>query len=381
MLAAGAGLMLRSFGNLMAIDPGFDSTNVLTMRLTTPSAFYPDEAAVTRFYADLLERVRALPGVRNAGLVRVLPIDQEIGDSCVRVEGYTPPPGECAPADWQAASDGYFEALAIPLVEGRYIESTDTREAPQVLVVNEAFVKRYFADGQALGKHVRFGFTQDAPEQTVVGVVGNAHHNSLTGPVKAAFFRPAWQWAVSTGFPQRSLALVVRTTRDAATLAGPVSAAIHAMDPRLPVSRVQSMDEVMSGAVAQPRFTLVLLLGFGGLAFVLAVTGIFGVVSYAVSARTQELGIRMALGAAPRSVVWLSLRQGLTYAAFGVLAGTAGGLVATRLMRQIVYEVPTTDPLTYIAVAFIGLSIAFLASWIPARRAARTDPLRALRSD
>jgi putative ABC transport system permease protein len=148
------------------------------------------------------------------------------------------------------------------------------------------------------------------------------------------------------------------------------------MDPRLPVSRVQSMDEVMSGAVAQPRFTLVLLLGFGGLALVLAVTGIFGVVSYAVSARTQEIGIRMALGAAPRSVVWLSLRQGLTYAAFGVLAGTAGGLVATRLMRQIVYEVPTTDPLTYIAVSFIGLSIAFLACWIsgPPRGANRPAP-------
>jgi len=174
---------------------------------------------------------------------------------------------------------------------------------------------------------------------------------------------------------------VVRASRNARALVAPVRAEIRAMDARLPVSSIQLMEDVLARAVAQPRFTLVLLLAFGGLALALAVTGIFGVVSYAVAARAQELGIRMALGAAPRSVMWLSLRQGLTWAMAGVLAGTVGGLLATRLMRDIVYGVPTTDPLTYLAVSSLALTVAFLASWIPARRASRTDPLRALRAD
>jgi predicted permease len=381
VLAAGAGLMVRSFWQLLAIDPGFRAENVLTMRLSTPAAFYPADADVTRFYTDLLRRVRALPGVQTAGLIRVLPIDQTIGDSCVQVEGYTPPPGECTPADWQAASDGYFEALDIPLVEGRFIAAGDTRDAPQVMVVNEEFVRRYIADGRPLGKAVRFAFQDTLPGQTIVGVVADARHNGITGEIKATFYRPHAQWSRSTGNPQRALSLVVRAARDAGGLMAPVRAEIRALDPRLPVSSVQLMDDVLSRAVAQPRFTVVLLLGFGALALALAIVGIYGVVSYAVAARRQELGIRMALGAAPRSVVWLSLRHGLTFAVGGVIAGTAAAVVASRLLRNLVYGVPTTDPLTYAAVAAIALGSAFLASWIPARRAARADPLTALRSE
>jgi len=381
VLAAGAGLMLRSFGNLLAIDPGFDADHVLTMRLSTPSAFYPDDPSVTRFWSELLARTRALPGVEHAGLVRVLPIDQEIGDSCVEIEGYVPPPGECAPADWQAASDGYFEALGTRLAEGRTIEAGDTREAAQVIVVNEAFVRKYFADGPAIGKRVRFAFRDSVAPQTVVGVVDDAHHNGLVGPVKPAFFRPVAQWAVSTGFPQRSMALVVRTSRDPRALIRPVRDAIRGIDPRLPVSSIQPMNDVLARAVAQPRFTMVLLLAFGALALALAVTGIFGVVSYAVTSRTRELGIRMALGAAPRSVLWLSVRQGLSHAVAGVAAGAAAGLLATRFMRQLVYGIGTADPLTFAAVSALGLAVVTLACLLPARRAARTDPLETLRTD
>jgi len=382
MLAAGAGLMLRSFWRLADIDPGFNASNVLTMRLATPAAFYPDDAAVVGFYSELLRQVRAQPGVEQAGLIRLLPIDQVIGDSCLQVEGYTPPPGECAPADWQAASDGYFEALGIPVIQGRGIEAGDAPDAPQVIVVNEALVKAYIADGNALGKRVTFGFLgPNTPPQTVVGVVADAQHNDMTTRVKPTFYRPHAQWAKSTGNPQRSMALVVRTRQDPMSLVTPVRSIVRALDPRLPISSVQSMEAVLSRAVAQPRFTLALLLAFGGLALVLAVVGIYGVVSYTVAARKQELGIRMALGAAPRAVVWLALRHGLVFAAAGVGIGTLAGLGFTRFMRNLVYETPTTDPLTFAAVAAVGLAAAFLASWLPALRAARTDPLIALRNE
>jgi predicted permease len=381
VLAVGAGLMLRSFARLLAIDPGFRADRVLTLRLATPAAYYPEDADVGRFYGDVLARVRALPGVQSAGLIRVLPIDQEIGDSCVMVEGYTPPPGECTPADWQAASDGYFETLGLRLVEGRFIEAGDTRDAPQVMVVNQEFVRRYIADGNAIGTRVRFAFQDSAPDQRIVGVVGDARHNGITGEIKATFYRPHAQWARSTGFPQRSMSLLVRTASDPTEMAAAVTGQIRAIDARLPISSVQTMESVLSRAVAQPRFTLVLLVGFGALALTLAVIGIYGVVSYAVAARRQELGIRMALGAEPRAVVWLSLRHGLAFAAAGVVAGTLGALLATRFMRSILYDVATTDVATYVVVGALGLGAAFCASFVPALRAAKADPLTALRAE
>jgi putative ABC transport system permease protein len=380
VLAAGAGLMLRSFWHLVAIDPGFNARSVLTMRLSTPSAFYPDDATVTGFYTELLRRVRALPGVSSAGMVRLLPIDQEMGDSCVGVEGYMPPQGECPAADWQAASDGYFEAIGQEVLEGRGIEATDVADATQVIVVNQAFVRKFFADGTALGKHVDFSFVANVPQQTVVGVVADVRHNALTGTVKPAFWRPHAQWNVSTGFPQRSMTLVIRTSQEAHSLIQPVRSVIRDMDPRLPVASIQTMEEVMSRALAQPRFTMSLLLAFGAMALVLAVIGIHGVVAFAVASRRQELGIRMALGAAPRSVIWLSLRHGMEYALVGVVAGTAASLVATRLMRNLLYDVTPTDPATYAVVAALALLVALGASWFPARRAARADPLSSLRS-
>ncbi|MCI0433143.1 MAG: ABC transporter permease [Gemmatimonadetes bacterium] len=380
VLAIGAGLMLRSFWKLAAIEPGFDAENVLTMRVSTPSAYYPDDADVTGFYARLLEGVRALPGVREAGVVRLLPIDQEIGDSCVTIYGYMPPENQCAAADWQAASDGYFEAIGQQRIAGRSFTAADTRDAPQVIVVNEEFVRRYFADGVAVGKPVRFGFTREAPDQTVVGVVADVRHNGLTSAAKPAFYRPHAQWAVSTGFPQRSVALVVRTNRDPRSFAGPVRGVVRSLDARLPVANVKTMDDVLARATAQPRFTLVLLVAFGGLALVLAVVGIYGVVSFAVASRSHELGIRMALGAGPRSVIWLSLRHGLTWALMGVGAGTFAGLAAARLLAGIVYEVPTHDPPTFAAVIALSLLVSLGASWLPARRASRADPLSAFRS-
>jgi hypothetical protein len=243
-------------------------------------------------------------------------------------------------------------------------------------------VKVYIADGIALGKRATFGFLgPNTPPQTIVGVVANAQHNGITAEIKPTFYRPHAQWSKSTGFPQRSMALVVRSRQDPMRLAAPIRSIINSLDGRLPVSSVQPMDAVLSRAVAQPRFTLALLLAFGGLALTLAIVGIYGVVSYTVAARKQELGIRMALGAAPRAVVWLALRHGLVFAAAGVGIGTLAGLGFTRFMRNLVYETPTTDPITFTAVAAIGLFAAFVASLLPALRTARTDPLIALRNE
>ncbi len=381
VLAIGAGLMLRTFRGLTSIEPGFESANVMTMRLAPPSAFYPDEPAVQGFYDELLRRVRALPGVEHAGLIRVLPIESEIGDSCISVQGYTPPPHTCAPADWQAASDGYFEAMRYQLVAGRFLEPGDRRDSRQVIVVNEAFVRKYIPQGDPIGHQVTFAFGDSVPAQSIVGVVADARHNGITGEVKPTFYRPHAQWAVSTGFPQRTMTLVVRTAGDERAVTNPIRQIIRDLDPRLPVSRVQSMQDVMAEALAQPRFTMQLLLAFGGLALGLALIGIYGVVSYAVAARRHEMGIRLALGAVPSGIVWLALRRGLGQAAIGVGAGLVGAGFAARALAGLVYQVGTLDALTYVSVALVAVFATTAASWWPARRAAHADPLSALRHD
>ncbi len=380
VLVVGAGLMLRSFSRLLDIDPGFNPRGVLTMRLYAPEAYYPQPGDVNLFYDKVLNEVRRIPGVKNAGMVRVLPIDTEIGDSGIRIEGYVNPKGGAyVPADWQAASDGYFEALGMKLKEGRFFTAADRIDAEQVIIVNESFVEKYLDGKSGLNRIMTFGYTDSVPAQRVVGVVKNVHHNGITGEVKPTFYRPQQQWPVSTGRGQRGMTLVVRSTTNPSVLATSVRKAIATVDRRLPASNVKTMDDVLSGAVAQPRFTMVLLLVFGGLALTLALVGMYGVVSYAVAQRRQEMGIRMALGAAPGSIVWLALRSGLVQTAAGITLGVGFAFALTRVMTGLMYQTTTRDPLTYLFVTLLALTATALASWIPARRAARTDPLSSLR--
>ncbi|MGH7465174.1 MAG: FtsX-like permease family protein, partial [Longimicrobiales bacterium] len=380
VLVAGAGLMLRSFARLTNVDPGFTTDQVLTARLAAPTAFYADAADVNAFYDRVLQEVRAINGVRHAGLVRVLPIDTEIGDSGVQVPGYVDSNGtSVAPADWQAASDGYFEALGLRLAEGRFFEATDRTDAEQVIIVNEAFVNAYLGGGSAIDRHVTFAFQQDVPAQRIVGVVRNARHNGITGDIKPTFYRPHQQWAVSTGFAARNMTLVVRSEGDPAALVPAVRTAIARVDARLPISNVKTMEDVMATALAQPRFTMLLLLVFSGLALALAIIGIYGVVSYVVTQRRQELGIRVALGAQPLGLVWQTLRGALVQAAAGVSAGVLSAMLLTRALQGLLYETSTTDPATYAAVCALVLAATLGASWIPARRAARADPMTAIR--
>lgn len=382
VLVAGAGLLLRSFARLTALDPGFNAEHVLTARLAAPTAFYAEPADVNAFYDRVLREVRAVPGVRHAGLIRVLPIDTEIGDANVQIPGYDGGRSNgSAPADWQAASDGYFEALGLRLGAGRFFTESDRTDSEQVIIVNEAFVNAYLGGGSAVGKYIRFGFQQDVPQQRIVGVVRNARHNGITGDIKPTFYRPHSQWVVSTGFAQRNMTLAIRSAGDPARLASAVRGAITRVDPRLPISNVKTMDDVMATALAQPRFTMLLLLMFSGLALALAVIGIYGVVSYVVTQRRQELGIRIALGAQPRGLVLSTLGGAAAQAAAGVAGGVITAIAVTRAMQGLLYDTPATDPATLFAVAALVLGAALVASFIPARRAARADPLAAMRSE
>ena len=381
VLVTGAGLSLRSFWNIVALNPGFDASNVLTMRLAPNAAFYPDDVAVSGYYGELLRGVRRLSGVEQAGLVRLLPIDTEMGDTCVEVERYAAPHGHCPPAEWQAASPGYFEAMGVRLAEGRLFTDADDREAALVAIVNEAFVRRYITDGDALGTRIRFAFRDGLPWHTIVGVVADVRHNAVTAEAKPTFYRPHAQWAVPAGSPQRTMTLVVRAQRESDALTTAIREVVQALDARVPLSRVQTMDEVLGNAVAQPRFMLRLLGAFALLALGLATIGIYGVVSYTVAARRRELGIRMVLGASRATVVRLSLRDGLVNAAFGSALGLAAAYFSTRALTGLLYEVDTADPGTYLGVIGLLGAAALLASWLPASRAARIDPVAALREE
>jgi len=374
VLVVGAGLMIRSVVNLFAIDAGIRPDGVLTMRLSTPAAWYPDSVRVAAFHDELRRRVSTLPGVKAVGLARILPLASEMGDWGLRVEGYTPPPNQGTPGDWQIVTPGYFEAMGLRLVQGRFFDDRDVMTAPPAMVVNRRFVELYLRGRPALGTHVRIGGqdAKDAP-YTIVGVVDNVKHNGLTREVKAQFYVPQPQFATSPGNTSRTMTLVVRGDRDPKQLIGPVRSVIKGLDPRLPISEVRTMNEVVQLAIAAPRFAMQLLGLFGVLALVLSAIGIFGIVSQVVASRTQEFGIRAALGATPRNLLMLSLGSGMRQAGVGLVVGVAAALALTRTMTTMLEGVKPTDPATFVTVVGVTAIVAIGASLIPARRAAKTD--------
>ena len=382
LLLVCAALLIRSLRELQRIDPGFEPRGVLTLRVSLPGVSYPDATATVPFYDRLLERVRTLPGVEAAGLVRSLPLANQIGDWGLQIEGYSPPPGRNAKGDWQVASPGYFEAIGERLVRGRFFEARDTTDAPQVTLINETMARTYWPDQDPLGKRMRQGSPDsDRPWITVIGVVKDVRHNGINAVVKEKFYRPASQFHVTTGNVQRSLALVAKTNGDPLALVAPIRAELRALDPNLPVSAVRTMDDVVGTALAAPRFTGWLLGLFAALALTLAAVGAYGVLSYLVNQRTRELGIRMALGASPAHVRRLVVGQGLWLSVVGAAIGLALSLVAGRALGSQLYGVTPTDSVSFVLVPAILLAVALVASWLPARRAARVDPLECLRAE
>ncbi|MDF2774389.1 MAG: permease [Geminicoccaceae bacterium] len=373
VLVVGAGLMIRSVTNLFAIDAGIRPDGVLTMRLSTPAAWYPDSQRVTAFHDELRRRVSALPGVSAVGLVRILPLASEMGDWGLQVEGYTPPANQGTPGDWQVVTPGYFEAMGLKLVQGRFFDERDQMDAPPAMIINRRFVDLYLQGRAPLGTRVRIGGSDSRSQYTIVGVVENVRHNGLTREVKAQFYAPQPQFATNPGNTSRTMTLVVRGTVNPQQLITPVRGVIRELDPRLPISEVRTMNEVVQLAIAAPRFAMELLGLFGVLALVLSAIGIFGIVAQVVASRAQEFGIRAALGATPRNLVFLSLGSGVRQAMAGLVIGVGAALLLTRTMTSMLHGVTPNDPVTFATVVVVTALVAVGASLVPARRAARTD--------
>jgi predicted permease len=380
LLLLGAGLMLRSLWAQQRVELGFRPDNVLTARLALPEAAYAQAESVVAFYRVLLERARALPGVREAGLMRSLPLAAPIGDWGLAVEGYVPLPGTNPKGDWQVASDGALEALGERLVRGRSFAASDGADGLQVALVNETMARAYWPGQDPIGGRIRMG-SPDRPWITVVGVVADVRHNGVTVPIKEKFYRPHAQFHRSTGFAVRNMNLLLRGEGDPRALAAPLRALVRELDPSLPLAGVRPMSDVVAGALATPRLAGWLLALFAGLALALSAVGIYGLLAYLVSQRRTEMGIRIAIGAPRASVLWLVLGQGLRLAGAGLALGMAAALALTRLLASLLHGVEPRDPATFAAAPLALLAAALLASYLPARRATRVDPSVVLRAE
>jgi putative ABC transport system permease protein len=380
VLLVGAGLMLRTLDKLQRIDLGLDPSNVLTMRVSVPASGYEAPEAAVNFYRQLVARVRALPGVKHAAAVRSLPLASTIGDFGLRIEGYMPPPGQNAKGDWQIATDGYLETLGERLVRGRSVHASDNENSMLVGLVNEHMAKVYWPGQDPIGRRFSVGSSPTRPWVTVVGIVRDVRHNGVTGVVKEKFYIPHAQWHKSVG-PMRSMYLVVRGEGgDVAGLVPSIRGELRSIDPKIPLASVRTMDDVVDAALSAPRFTSALFTIFSALAVLLAAVGIYGVLSYLVTQRTREIGIRLAIGASPAAVSREVLGRGLLMAASGVAIGAGVAFLLGRAVSVLLYDVKPTDPLTFIAGGTVLLAVASVASYIPARRATTVDPVVALKA-
>lgn len=375
MLLAAAGLLLRSFARLQEIDLGFQAENVLKLHLTLPDTRYDEEAKRRAFVDGLTERLEGLPGVESAGVtVWGLPLTGGVNVWSFTIAGRPPvPPGQEDVIRSSMATPGFFRTLNIRLARGRLLDERDRDGAPPVAVINEAAVRRFFPNEDPLGKRIVLDAEAAPNGLEIVGVLRDFKQNALADEIEPQMFVPYAQT------PMPSLAVVVRTASDPAALTPSVAARVRELDPDLPVYAVRTMEEVLATSSAQPKFYMLLLGGFALIALLLAAVGIYGVIGYTVRQRTQEIGIRMALGATRDRVQRMVVRQGMTLALAGAATGLAGALVATRWMQSLLYQVSAMDPAIYSTVAVVLVAVAAIASWLPARRAAGTEPLLALR--
>jgi putative ABC transport system permease protein len=373
VLLLGAGVLLRSFLNIQRVDPGFDARGVLTMRLTLPRDRYPDEAA-NAFFDRLVERVAAIPGVRGVSASSQFPPEETFSTEFA-VEGLPPPAGHIPTASITVATPGYFETLRVPLVRGRAFAAADRLEAPRVAIVNQSFVDRYLAGSDAIGRRIAIGDTKGPrPWATIVGVVTDYKNSGMTDAVRPGIFMPMRQ---QTAWNQ--LFVLVRSDAGAGAALTPVREAVRALDAEQPIYAIQSLEESIAESSFQQRTAAMLLTAFAACALGLAAVGIFGVMSYTVSARTQEIGVRIAVGADRADVLRLVLGHVARLSSVGLAIGVVMLLVAGKALEGLLYGVRPADPLTLVLVAGgLGL-VAGIAAWIPASRASRIDPVEALR--
>jgi putative ABC transport system permease protein len=382
ILLVGAGLLIRSFGKLLEARPGFRPDHVLTLNVPLPRQAYSHASQVTSFYATLLQRVSNLPGVQTTGLSSDLPLHGREGVS-ITVEGRTNGEANTPQAITQSWIVGdYFLTMGIPLLQGRWFAPEDRLGSQPVAIVSLSMARKFWPNESAIGKHIRWGVK--APWQTIIGVVGNVSQGPLSQPLAPHVYRPYMQlpgfFLENDPFSDwHAMNIAVRTRADPVSLTSAVVAQVHSLDGELAVANIQTMTHVIRSSRAGPRFNTILLGGFAGLALVLAAIGVYGVLAYAVARRTHEIGIRMALGAQKRDVLRMVIGQGLKLCLFGVAIGIAGAFAVSRFLSSMLYGVKPTDPLTFVAVSLILIAVALLACYIPARRAAKVDPMVALR--
>jgi putative ABC transport system permease protein len=379
MLLVGAGLLLRSFERLSSQLPGFQPQNLLVADIPLSTNAYAKSPDRMTFFDRVLEKLRATPGVISAGGATTLPVTGTGSAIHFNIEGRAPnSPHDYVIIGYRPVTAGYLETLGVPLIHGRFIAASDTDSAPYVAVINEAAGRQYFPDADPIGKRIQLGATPDnsVPWMEVVGIVGDLKQD-LAGEPKAEMYVPVRQG--DSLLPVFTLSVVLRTERDPLSEASALGNAVRDINPDQPVVRVRTMEENISGSVSEPRFRATLLAIFAGTAFVLAIVGLYGLMVYSVMERVPEIGIRMTLGADRQDVFGMVIRQGLRLAMYGVLIGVVGSLALGRVLSGFLYGVSPTDPLTILGVAALLMLVALVASYLPARRAVRVDPIVALR--
>jgi len=384
VVLAASGLLLRSYQQLHAVKPGFSADGVATLWVAAPAARYPTDTSVVRFFSTLTERIAALPGVRGVGLTSRLPLgNQGQNQNPFYVEGDASTATKIPPLEsYVTADSGYFRAMGIPLVAGRLFDRLD-RQRPEETIISLETAKRFFHDstGQAALNH-RFQELPNSPWHTIIGVVGSVRDTGLAAPpARTVYFPEAIRADTTLGQFQRTLGIVARTSGDVAATTRAIQGVIRDMDPTLPTFGVRSMRDTVEASMALLSFTMILLAVAAGVTLVLGMVGLYGVIAYVVSLRSRELGVRIALGAQPSAVATMVTRQGLLLCAAGIAIGLVLVVLGGRFLRSLLFEVGPTDPVTLGTTVGLIAAFALLASWIPARRAARVNPAEALRAD
>jgi putative ABC transport system permease protein len=376
LLLIGAGLLINSFIHLRHVDPGFRSQNLLTMKIVLPETRYPDKQRRSLFYDELLRRVQNLPGVASAAVATDLPLTNTGNSVGIAIEGRADPAPDRMPIIiTRVVSPAYFKTMSIPLLDGRVFAESDKADLPPVVVISETMAHRFWPGENALGKRIKIGrSTSSRPWMTVAGVVKDVRQFELIIEPKPQMYIPYQQ---AEFFEPR--ALVIGTNFDPLSLASTVRQTVWEIDKNQPVSDISTMEELVADSVARQRFSMLLLGIFASLALVLAAVGIYGVMSYSVAQRTREIGIRMALGAQRSDVLKMTIGGGLRLVLIGAAIGLVAALILTRVMSSLLFGVSPTDPLTFLSISLVLVSVAVLASYFPALRATRVDPMFALR--
>src|SRR5215213_2650399 len=375
VLLLAAGLLLRSFNKLVAINPGFDRENVLTLRINLPRSNYSKPAQTKAFYDELVQRVKSLPGVQSAGTISHTPLSGFGMIALIQIEGHPPPNRKKdPPIGIGSVSNEYFETMKIPLLSGRHYDARDGADGQKVAIVNQAFANRFFPNADPLGKRVSFG-CEEGLCRTIVGVVGNIRQESLTDEVTPEIYVPSAQ------FPVNGMTLLVRTASDPLSLAPAVRREVLALDKNQPVYDVKTLAQRVNEAVAVSRSLMLLFAAFALLALVLGAVGIYGIVSYSVTQRTHEIGIRMALGARAANVLSLIMKNGLTLVLTGIVIGIGSAFGLTRFLATLLFGIEPTDSVTFVVVSAVFFVVAMVAALVPAMRATRVDPVIALRNE